>query len=290
LAADPLSPSPFDPRLRGVLLVATGVLLISFDALLVRLAAVDGWNVSVWRGLLMAAASLPFCWLRAARPQNRQAWRGLLLAAVLMATSSLGLVLAFTLTRAANVVVILSAAPLFAALFSRLFLHEKTPPRTWLAIAIAIGGVTWVMADSLGGGRLTGDLLAAGATVLTGAYFTVVRRHPELHQATIIAGGGLLLALIALPFATPLSLPGMSYLWLFVSGFIQMPLAVALITIGPRYLPAAEVSLFLLLETVLAPLWVWLVLGETPPEAAIAGGMVIVAALLANILAGNRSA
>jgi len=207
-----------------------------------------------------------------------------------MATSSLGLVLAFTLTRAANVVVILSAAPLFAALFSRLFLQEKTPPRTWLAIFVAIAGVAWVMADSLGGGRLTGDLLAAGATLLTGGYFTVIRRHPELHQAPIVAGGGLLLALLALPLATPFDLPQSSYLWLFVSGFLQMPIAVALITVGPRYLPAAEVSLFLLLETVLAPLWVWLALGETPPASVLSGGTVIVSALIANILAGKNVA
>ena len=68
-------------------------------------------------------------------------------------------------------------APLFAALFSRLFLQEKTPPRTWLAIFVAIAGVAWVMADSLGGGRLTGDLLAAGATLLTGGYFTVITSY-----------------------------------------------------------------------------------------------------------------
>jgi len=276
-------------RSRGVLLVTGGVLLISFDALLVKLAAVNGWNVSVWRGLLMAAATLPFCFSRSARPQSRQAWQGLALAALLMATSSLGLVLAFTLTRAANVVVILSAAPLFAALFSRLFLHERTPRRTWLAIVVAIAGVIWVMADSLGGGRLTGDLCAAGATLLTGGYFTVIRRHPELHQAPIVAGAGLLLTLLALPLATPFALPQISYLWLFISGFIQMPIAVALITIGPRYLPAAEVSLFLLLETVLAPVWVWLVLAETPPSAVISGGLVIIAALVANILAGRNA-
>jgi len=283
-----MSPFILRPRQRGALLVAAGVLLISFDALLVRLAATDGWTVSVWRGLFMAAAVAPFSLHRSVRKAAAKHIFGLSLAAFLMATSSLGLVLAFTLTSAANVVVILSAAPLFAALFSRLFLHEATPMRTWLAIAVSCGGVAWVMADSFGQGNLAGDLLAAGATLLTGAYFTTIRRYPTLPLTPIITLGGLLLALFALPFAAPFSLSATSYGWLFVSGFLQMPLAVFLITIGPRYLPAAEVSLFLLLETVLAPVWVWLVLHEQPPAATVTGGVVILFALMFNTVAGSR--
>jgi drug/metabolite transporter (DMT)-like permease len=276
------------PRQRGALLVTAGVLLISFDALLVRLAATDGWSVSVWRGLFMAMATLPFACRRSVLRAAAVDASGLWLASFLMATSSLGLVLAFTLTSAANVVVILSAAPLFAALFSYLFLHELTPLRTWLAIAVCCGGVAWVMADSLGHGQLTGDLLAAGATLLTGAYFTTIRCYPDLPRTPVISLGGLLLALFALPLASPFALSATSYGWLFVSGFLQMPLAIFLITIGPRYLPAAEVSLFLLLETVLAPLWVWLVLYEQPPAATITGGVVILFALLLNTLAGAK--
>lgn len=276
-------------HVRGVLIVVAGVLLISFDALLVRLAGVDGWNVSFWRGLFMALAMAPFC-LRGLVGSRIgiQDKKGLLLAAIMMALSSLTLVLAFTLTRAANAVVILSAAPLFAALFSRWFLQERCPPRTWLAIVVCMAGVMYVMRGSLGGGNLTGDLLALLATLFVGGYFTVFRRYPNMSRTTVISTGGLLLALMAWPLATPLALPADSYGWLAVSGLLQIPVSLLLITVGTRFLPAAEVSLFLLLETILAPIWVWLALGELPPQATLSGGVLILATLILHTLAGFR--
>ena len=168
-------------HVRGILIVVAGVLLISFDALLVRLAGVDGWNVSFWRGLFMALAMAPFCAGKLLRSgQSLKDKKGVMLAALMMACSSLALVLAFTLTQAANAVVILSAAPLFAALLSRWFLQERCPPRTWLAIVVCMAGVLWVMRGSIGGGDLTGDLLALVATLFVGGYFTVFRRYPQM--------------------------------------------------------------------------------------------------------------
>lgn len=274
-------------HIRGVLIVAAGVLLISFDVLLVRLAGVDGWNVSFWRGLLMALALTPFCVRGLMRSERLfENKKGVLLAALMMALSSLGLVLAFTLTRAANAVVILSAAPLFAALFSRWFLQERCPPRTWLAIVVCMAGVVWVMRGSIGGGDLLGDLLAVVATIFVGGYFTVFRRYPELSRSAVIVSGGVMLTLFAVPLATPFVLPQASYGWLALSGLVQMPISLLLITVGTRFLPATEVSLFLLLETILAPIWVWLVIGEVPPEATLAGGVLILATLVLHTVVG----
>lgn len=274
--------------LKGIFTVVAGVTLISFDALLVRLAAVDGWNVSFWRGLLMTLAMLmlsrvmPSCQIRSS---NSTAW-GTWLAATTMAGSSLCLVLAFTLTQAANAVVILSASPLFAALISRIVLGERCSYRTWLAIFICITGVFWVMSGSLGAGNLLGDGLAVVSTIFIGAYFTVFRRYPEISRPAAIMRGGILLCLMALPFATPMSLPYSSYGWLILAGLVQMPVALLLITSATRFLPAAEVSLFLLLETCLAPIWVWLALGEIPPSATFGGGVLIVTTLLFHTLFG----
>jgi drug/metabolite transporter (DMT)-like permease len=284
-----MSQQQIQSRGRGIIVVVIGVLLISFDVLLVRLAGVDGWNISFWRGLFMALALAPFCVISLLRSERLfENKKGVLLAALMMALSSLGLVLAFTLTKAANAVVILSAAPLFAALFSRWFLQERCPPRTWLAIFVCMAGVVWVMWGSIGGGDLIGDLLALVATVFVGAYFTVFRRYPELSRSAVIVSGGLMLALMALPLATPFILPVESYGWLALSGLIQMPIALLLITVGTRFLPATEVSLFLLLETILAPIWVWMVFGELPPEATLAGGILILVTLVLHTIVGFR--
>ncbi len=283
--------SPDKVSLKGIFTVIAGVTLISFDALLVRLAAVDGWNVSFWRGLFMALAMLMLsrvmasCQIRSSDSTTLGIW----LAATMMAGSSLCLVLAFTLTQAANAVVILSASPLFAALISRIALGERCSYRTWLAIFVCITGVFWVMSGSLGAGNLLGDGLAVVSTIFIGAYFTVFRRYPEISRPAVIMRGGILLCLLALPFATPMSLPHSSYGWLMLAGLVQMPVALLLITSATRFLPAAEVSLFLLLETCLAPIWVWLVLGEIPPSATFGGGVLIVTTLLLHTLFGIYS-
>lgn len=277
-------------QLRGTVIVVTGVIIISFDALFVRLAAVDGWNVCFWRGLFIAISLFVLSRLGVERTSGSSGYSrvGLWLAATLMAASSLCLVLAFTLTQAANAVVILSASPLFAALTSQIFLGENCPLRTWIAILVCIGGVCWVMSGSLESGDLLGDGLAVASTFFIGGYFTVFRRFPQVPRSKALIRGGLLLCLLSLPFATPLSLPGSSYGWLMLAGFIQMPVALLLITTATRYLPAAEVSLFLLLETCLAPIWVWLALGEVPPLVTFLGGMLIVTTLSIHTLTGMK--
>ena len=113
-------------------IVTAGVLIISFDALLVRLAAVDGWNVSFWRGLFTGLAMAPIGWrLSGVGVEDDSGTKVLWSAGAVMALSSLSLVLAFTLTKVANAVIILSSAPLFAAIFSQIFMGERCPPRTW---------------------------------------------------------------------------------------------------------------------------------------------------------------
>lgn len=267
------------------MLVATGVLIISFDALLVRLAAVDGWNVSFWRGTFMALSMLPLCWRNSKKIKaSKINGKGLWPAAILMAVSTLALVLSFTMTKAANAVVILSASPLFAAIFSQLFLRERCPPKTWFAIFVCIGGIAWVMSGSIGSGNLTGDLLAAVSAICIGGYFTVYRSNSELSPPSVIVRAGIMMALTAFFLATPFSLPFVSYGWLMLAGLVQMPAASLLMAASTRYLPAAEVSLFLLLETILAPIWVWWVIGELPPEATLAGGVLILVTLILHTL------
>jgi len=203
-----------------------------------------------------------------------------------MATSTLALVLAFTLTKAANAVVILSASPLFAAIFSQIFLRERCATKTWLAIFVCISGVVWVMSGSLGEGSLAGDMLAVVSALCIGGYFTAYRCYPEIPASSVIIRAGLLLAAAAAFLSTPFSLSSATYGWLMISGLIQMPVASLLMAASTRYLPAAEVSLFLLLETILAPIWVWWVIDELPPAATLAGGVLILFTLIVHTLAG----
>lgn len=265
---------------RGLLLVISGIVLLSFDGLLVRLVQADGWSIVFWRGLLMFIALGAFSLSASSRASLRAKPLPGAASAVLLALISIFFVLAIVHTTVANVVVILSTAPLFAALFTRFFLREAVALRTWLAIGVATLGIVLVFAGSFSASDLLGNGYALLSSAALGANLTLLRRHASLARMPLIALGGLVAALIAMPKAQPFGLDSASYLALGIMGLVQMPLATLLINSATRYLPSAEVALFYLLESVLGTLWVWYVLNEVPATATLYGGALVIATLV----------
>ena len=263
---------------RGLLIAFGAVLLISFDALLVRLAAADHWDIVFWRGWLICLTLGAWMLINRQRfilPMGRRA-RWLIAAAVVMLSGNVILfVLSVSHTAAANTVVILAAAPFFAALFSWIFLRERVALRTWVAIVAAMTGVFIVFSGALQGGTALGDGFAFLLAICVGGQLTILRHFPSLPRLPLICASGALAGLIAIPFAAPFSLDAQTYAVVAVMGVAQMPLATLMLTVATRYLPAPEVSLFLLLETVLAPIWVWWVLNEQVPALTFVGGGLI---------------
>jgi len=263
---------------RGLLIALGAVLLISFDALLVRLAAADHWDIVFWRGWLICLTLGAWMLINRqclALPMGRRA-RWLIAAAVIMLSGNVILfVLSVSHTAAANTVVILAAAPFFAALFSWIFLRERVALRTWVAIVAAMSGVFIVFSGALQGGTALGDGFAFLLAICVGGQLTILRNFPSLPRLPLICASGALAGLIAIPFAAPFSLDTQTYAVVAVMGIAQMPLATLMLTVATRYLPAPEVSLFLLLETVLAPIWVWWVLNEQVPALTFVGGGLI---------------
>lgn len=268
---------------KGTLLAATGVAVLSVDALLIRLAAAPAADVAFWRGLFIALSLTAVYRMR----RGRWSWRTLLDAGWPAAALVVGFglmqlffVAAVSNTRVANAVVILTAAPLFAAAFSGILLREWVPLRTWVAITAAIVGIVVVFGGSLGLGNWLGDLFALCGAVVIGANYTILRRTPGLSRLAAVAGGGLACCLLVVPFSDPVSLSTETMAVLGVMGLIQMPLALALMTEATRYLPAAEASLFFIGEAVLGTFWVWLVLSERPPALTLVGGTLVIATLV----------
>ncbi len=140
-------------------------------------------------------------------------------------------------------------------------------------------GVLFVFAGSLELGTSVGDGLALLLAIFVGATMTVLRSVPDIPRTPLVCGAGAVAGLLAWPLAEPLGLPAATYGWLALMGLLQMPLASVLLMTATRYLPAPEVSLFLLIETVLGPLWVWLALSEEPPGATLLGGSAILGAI-----------
>ena len=280
------------PHVRGLLLTGAGALVITPDALLIRLSEVDPWTMLFWRGVGIALGLSLFVRLvegRAAFRDIVRPSRGRVFSCLLVAATGFSFVMALYLTAAANALVIIAGSPLAAAVLGRVVLGEPVRTRTWLATVAVAAGVAVILAGDLRSGHLAGDLLALAATVLLASYLVSLRAHRTTRILPIPIWGNVLVAAVALPLAEPLSPSGAGVFWLVLLALVVLPVAIGLISTGPRYLPASEVCLLMLLETLLGPLWVWLGVGEVPARSTLAAGGVIVAVLAVHSLLGLRS-
>ncbi len=272
---------------RGFALTLLGVLVLTPDTLLMRLIDTDPWTMTFWRGVLMPSA-LMAAFLIARRGKALAEIKALGLAGLAVAgiygINAVSFVMAVEHTKVANVLIILAAAPLFAGLMSVLFLRERVAGPTWIAIAAGIVGVATVVGGGFRAGTSVGDLFALVTAMSLAGTFTVLRRSRARNMVPATALGGLLTAFLVLPFADPGSLEGDRLGMMLFLGLVILPIAFGLITLGPRRVPAPEVALLMLLETVLGPFWVWLVVGEEPDALTLVGGTIVLSAVALHAL------
>lgn len=276
----------------GLLITTIGGLLFTFDLPLLRLAEADKWAMVVARGLLLFT-SITASWLlvrffRGGAAPFIAGKAGLAVIAT-NTIANISFIGASVETNIANVVFILALVPVLTAIFSRLFLGEKVHIYTWIASVLAFAGVFIIIQDGLQTDKFFGDVLALICACCTAAAFTIIRGSGK-NVATSLGLGSLVSALVALVFLpTDLStlfatahfnMP--SWFWLALNGLFVIPLSSTLIANGPRYLPSVDVSMFFLLETVLTPVWIWMLFGEVPSTAVLWGGVIIILTLLAH--------
>lgn len=273
---------------KGLLLTFIAVLILSPDALLVRLIHCNIWTLLFWRCLLTAIMMSLFLLIRY---RNRffhsfyATGRTGLLSALIITVGSLLFIGSLKQTAAANTLIILAAAPIFSSLFSWLFLRETVPLRTKIAIFTCFSGILLIFSGSLENGLLLGDLMALGATILWGSNIVVIRSGKEVNMIPANVLGNLFVVLVVLLLgAQPLAVTTEEASLLLLLGGIILPISFAMITLSPRYLQAPEVSLILLIETVLGPIWVWLVLSEVPHSRTLVAGFLILGTLLLHTL------
>ena len=270
-------------HIKGLLITFTAVVILSPDALLVRLIHCDVWTLLFWRCLLtgsMQALFLAVIYRRQFLQSFRNIGRIGLISAGIVTTGSFFFVNALKHTAVANALIILAATPLFSSLLSWLFLRDKIARHTWIAITVCFGGILLIFSGSLRSGLLFGDLLALGATLMWASNLVVLRKGKAVNMVPANLIGNLLVVPITLlAGAQPLSVSPTDMTYLIVLGGIVLPVSFTLITIGPRYLPAPEVSLILLTETILGPIWVWLALNEVPQATTLVAGALIISTL-----------
>lgn len=269
----------------GLGLAIAGGLLLSFDLPFLRLANSDLWSLVAARGAFLFVAITLSWWV--ARRFTRQttpfiaggAGAAVVFTTVLANVSFIG---AVKETSAANVVFITSLIPLITAILSRLLLKEHVHALTWLATLLCFSGVAIISGDSLNAGQFAGDLFALISAISIAGTFTIIRASGK-NLTTSIGLGGLAAAIIALVMgANPAALSSDGWLYMAFGGLIVIPLATAMISNAPRFLPSVDVSMAFLLETVLTPVWVWLLFAETVSHKVLLGGALIVTTLVAH--------
>jgi len=276
-----------DNHAKGFLLTTLGVLFLTPDTLLIRLVEIDQWTMIFWRGVLMAIGLTVFIAFTEKRQTlksfTRVGWIGIGVG-LAFCLSAICFVVAVEHTTVANTLVIIASTPMIAVVLSRIFLKERVVARTLVAVLATFAGVAFVLAEDLSGGGLIGNAAALLTALFMATNFVLVRIGRETNMVPAMAIGAVMAAVLVAAFgwATPTSVPRDQIWLLILMGLVLLPLSFGLITIGPRLIPAPEVGLLLLLETVLGPLWVWLVIGEHVSNATLIGGSIVVLTLALN--------
>lgn len=267
---------------KGVIITFLGGLALSFDIPILRLADGEVWSILFMRSILTVVVAIvaivAFRLIRGHVPRLVPGWPGVIVAC-LYAASTVFFMLSVFNTTSANVAFILAFNPMFGALLSWLFLGERPRLATFIAMVAMTIGVVIIVANGLESGHVWGDLSAAASALAIAGALTYSRASRQDFGFTPIVAailpaiiGGLMVAKAGYVVNDPV--------WIIFNGLLLTPFAFWALAIGPKYLSAAETGMFYLLETVLAPVWVWLVFTEEPPVATLIGGAIILVALV----------
>jgi DME family drug/metabolite transporter len=278
----------------GAVLVAGSGIMFSFTALFFRaIESATDWQFLAVRATGALAAMLIITALRAGRrpvPFHIIGWRTGL-AGVLLGAMSVLYILAFARTSVATVTFLLAAGPLSGAFFGRIMLGERLHRSTVIAIVIAAAGIAVMAMRGVDAGRVDGFVLAAVIPAILGLYNVLVRSTPKVDPvipAIISKSLVIPLTVVVAWSSTGLNMPLRDATLGFLAGFILIGVGLPLYNLGHRSVPTAQISLLVMSEVVLAPLWVWIWPGETPAAATLIGGALVIGAVVYQIASVDR--
>jgi len=270
---------------KGMILAFTGIVFITPDSLLIRLANLESWNLIFYRGfipfLTVLIGLLVIYKSKLIQELTNNGWHGFAYAGTFTVTNVL-FVISIENTNVANTLIMIALAPMLSAIISFIFLKENPDQKTWVAITITTLAVIFIFYDAIDAGDFLGNFLGLVCATGLAVGAVIIRSAKKISLVPSAMMGKLMVALIALLFVDELRLVGNDLTIIPLMCVMCVAIPFVLITLAPRYITAAEVNLFFLLETVLGPLWVWLVIHEQPSIETIIGGAVIIATIAAH--------
>lgn len=279
----------------GVMLVLAAGSLWSLMGLGLRqIEAASVWAIMFWRSVGMVPVLVAWiAWTSGGKPVAAVRSVG-----VAGAIGGFGLVFAFAgaiyaiqTTTIANAVFLFTASPFVAAVLGWILLRERVTPATWAAIAVAVVGMFVMVREGLAVGALVGNIAALLSAVGFGAFSVALRwgKLADMLPAALLGAvfSALAAALVIVILGEPLVVSPRDMGIATGIGAVVLAVGMILFTTGSRVIPAADLTLFSLIEVLLAPLWVWAFRGETASSGTFVGGAILLAAVAFNAIAGT---
>ncbi len=264
---------------KGSLLAFIAVMFITPDSLFIRLSSVDTWSLVFYRGIIpfftVLTGMLIIYKLNFFKMLFNSGYHGLIYI-ITFSITNITFVVSIQNTNVANTLVMIAMAPMLSAILGAIFLKEIPDKKTWSAIAITFIAAVYIFYDSLQLGSIYGDILgfitAIGLAV--GAVTIRSARKKNLVPAAVV--GKLFVAIFAMFFIETYVLADQDLFIVPLMCIMCVAIPFVMVTIAPRFIPAEEVNLFFLLETIIGPFWVWMVIKEQPSIETIQGGVIII--------------
>ena len=264
---------------KGSLLAFIAVMFITPDSLFIRLSNIDTWGLLFYRG------AIPFgvifiCLILFYKSNLLKVTIGMGLAGAFYAATfsltNITFIISIQNTNVANTLVMIATAPMLSAILGAIFLKENPDKKTWIAIIITFLAAVYIFYDSLKLGNFIGDLFGfiTALGLAMGANIVRFSKTKDLVPAAVI--GKLIVAIFALFFVKDFELVDSDIYIVPLMCVMCVAIPFVLVTIAPRFITAAEVNLFFLLETILGPIWVWLFIKEQPTTETLFGGIIII--------------
>ena len=283
----------FNNQKKGMLLAFTAIMFITPDSLLIRLANIESWNLIFYRGFipfLVVFVGLIFIYKKKLLKELiNNGWHGVAYAFVFTITNIV-FVISIENTNVANTLIMIALAPMLSAIISFVFLKEIPDQKTWVAITITTLAVIYIFYDALDAGDFLGNFLGLVCATGLAVSAVIIRSVKRISLVPSAMLGKLMGAIKPLFFADQIKLTGNDIIIIPLMCIMCVAIPFVLVTLAPRYITAAEVNLFFLLETIFGPLWVWLVIKEQPSVETIIGGSIIIATIALHSLLSLKKA
>ncbi len=270
---------------KGILITALGVFIMSLESLFIKLTSISPFTFSFYLGIFMFISMLLLLVIKQRdiiREITKTSLYIFLLCGILMGSANIFFIWAIKSTTAANVVLIIGTGALFTSFFSYLFYKEKIRINVLIASFFMILGLLIIFNDKVGLGSLKGNVLALLCTMTFSLSFVLMSKYTRINRIALTGMTGISLAIIAYFASDTITIDLYNLSVVAVMGLIITPYSRVLIFNGTKFINASEVSLLMIIETVMGPIWVWMVLKEVPSTYTFIGGGIILLTLIAN--------